>query len=590
MATIDLKKEEYEFISSFYSANLGINVKEVVGPAFPTSFLSTQWLFVLHLQNNITCISLRRANDCGPDKPVHVILTERSFKNVWKVKQTNRLPCSFKKGDTIEILKVKNYCKNTTTILRIVTNPKRDVMTVSCKLVPDIQKYDHMYELSRNMCFLFTNPKFSDALLCVGEEERKVHRAILSVRTPNLQLCGKRDVDSNTVKVKLRALSGSMIEQISKFAYCAQMDTDLTYVEDRVLNRVAKHLGMDNFEENWRDISYLKSVTNLKFKRSYINLICDYNKSPKRLENQEYDFVAFRTHWKIHCSFSKADNEEIAAIKVSCDRVGSFETLIMRYFKFVTCSCLKMITRNIIYRNVLESEEKFLLTDENKTTFSITCCSIRHYHFFIDFWSGKTDDLVEQGQPKYTRDTLSDILNLSEDLQKLFDEGNYTDSVIRLPDGELKTHRAILSVRSPVFDRMFDNDMRESTEREIHIVDFEKNVIEKLLRYIYTARVVFAQNAETIQLAYAADKYDAIPLKFMCLSHLSTNIDKDTALDIYTLFDRLHAGDELKNRVVKYIQGYFCAVCDKEILEGWKQLNPEPYFSTFKRTCTCKKP
>ena len=62
---------------------------------------------------------------------------------------------------------------------------------------------------------------------------------------------------------------------------------------------------------------------------------------------------------------------------------------------------------------------------------------------------------------------------LATDLGKLLlEDGDATMDVTLKSEGEeIKVHKAILMARSPVFNRMFNTDMRESENNEITIVD-----------------------------------------------------------------------------------------------------------------------
>ena len=47
-------------------------------------------------------------------------------------------------------------------------------------------------------------------------------------------------------------------------------------------------------------------------------------------------------------------------------------------------------------------------------------------------------------------------------------------------------HKVILSARSRVFSALFEHEMQENINSRVHIEDAEPNVVEEMLRFIYT--------------------------------------------------------------------------------------------------------
>ena len=63
---------------------------------------------------------------------------------------------------------------------------------------------------------------------------------------------------------------------------------------------------------------------------------------------------------------------------------------------------------------------------------------------------------------------------------------NYADFNIVCEGKNFPCHEAILRARSPVFDKMFLQKLKEWTTREMIMEDVKKETVGHLLEYIYT--------------------------------------------------------------------------------------------------------
>lgn len=115
---------------------------------------------------------------------------------------------------------------------------------------------------------------------------------------------------------------------------------------------------------------------------------------------------------------------------------------------------------------------------------------------------------------------------LSKDMEKLWNSKSGTDVTFRVEGKFLEAHKFLLtsknptittiyqlqilkhpklSVRSSVFESMFNSSMLEATENIIHITDIDYEIMEEILYYIYTDHVrKLDQNA--VKIILAADK------------------------------------------------------------------------------------
>jgi len=101
--------------------------------------------------------------------------------------------------------------------------------------------------------------------------------------------------------------------------------------------------------------------------------------------------------------------------------------------------------------------------------------------------------------------------NIVEDFGRLLSNSILTDVTLFVEDGqgekrEFHAHKAILTVRSPVFAAMFSHDCtQESVQNLVNITDIKPEVLSLLLIFIYTGKIEqLDQYAK--ELLMAADK------------------------------------------------------------------------------------
>ena len=149
-------------------------------------------------------------------------------------------------------------------------------------------------------------------------------------------------------------------------------------------------------------------------------------------------------------------------------------------------------------------------------------------------------------------DTLERFdLNLSQNYSNLLKDGKFSDVKIVVDGSEMSAHKAVLSARSPVFNAMFETEMLESRENLIRIEDFSKEVVEELLKFIYSGKVSnLAKVAK--DLLSAADKYELPQLSELCEQFLMSDLSVESAPEILVL-SHLHKAVKLKSVVIDFI-------------------------------------
>ena len=111
---------------------------------------------------------------------------------------------------------------------------------------------------------------------------------------------------------------------------------------------------------------------------------------------------------------------------------------------------------------------------------------------------------------------------------KLFKSKDFVDAKIICQGKTFECHKSVLSSRSDVFAAMFKNEsMPEANSGVIKIDDFEAEVIEAMINFIYIDDI-YDKKKITANLLRAADKYIIVDLVEFCLEHfMSTSFSLD---------------------------------------------------------------
>ena len=153
-----------------------------------------------------------------------------------------------------------------------------------------------------------------------------------------------------------------------------------------------------------------------------------------------------------------------------------------------------------------------------------------------------------------TNDALSKHYHqgqLSQDLGLLFTSNEYADITIVCGDEKFKCHKNILASRSPVFKTMFDADMKEKEAGSVEIKNMTPEVLENMLKYIYTSE---APDIDTLteDLFAAAEQYQLEKLKELCEAKLCSKIEVANCIEILVLAD-LYQATTLKVTALKFV-------------------------------------
>lgn len=134
--------------------------------------------------------------------------------------------------------------------------------------------------------------------------------------------------------------------------------------------------------------------------------------------------------------------------------------------------------------------------------------------------------------------------------QKLLEENKYSDITLIVDDKNINAHKNMLSISSPVMASML-YDKKESKINSLEIKDFSYEVIQGMVKFVYTNKV---DNISDIanQLIYAAKKYGITDLSNYCEEELYKSINQENFLTLLIIADDCDALI-LKKKIITFI-------------------------------------
>ena len=130
-----------------------------------------------------------------------------------------------------------------------------------------------------------------------------------------------------------------------------------------------------------------------------------------------------------------------------------------------------------------------------------------------------------------------------ESFMELFNSKELSDVRIKCADQTFNAHQFVLSVRSPVFHKMFQAGMKEKESGLVEVKDMNPEVLSDILRFMYSGDCSCILDLKTdVQIISdmfeAAHKYQMDFLCQMCEEAISNRIKVETSLKVsFDIFD-----------------------------------------------------
>lgn len=121
----------------------------------------------------------------------------------------------------------------------------------------------------------------------------------------------------------------------------------------------------------------------------------------------------------------------------------------------------------------------------------------------------------------------------------------FADFEIEAGNKIFRVNKAVLASRSPVFNAIFTNDLKENRRGKIKVIDVSPNVMEELIRFMY------CNEADTrweiaVDLILAADKYQVTGLMDLCCQEITAIMNAENVLEWVTIASVLNDGTLMK--------------------------------------------
>lgn len=119
----------------------------------------------------------------------------------------------------------------------------------------------------------------------------------------------------------------------------------------------------------------------------------------------------------------------------------------------------------------------------------------------------------------------SDVLRISrKQYESFLNNETYSNINIIVADEEYHVHKMILGTRSPVFSRMFVQNMKETISGFVEIKDIEPEVFFEVLRFMYTNEFKSESRELVFEILIVADRYEMNDLTFECENILGDSL------------------------------------------------------------------
>ena len=149
-----------------------------------------------------------------------------------------------------------------------------------------------------------------------------------------------------------------------------------------------------------------------------------------------------------------------------------------------------------------------------------------------------------------------------------FQEGLFSDVVLRCEGQDFQCHKLLLASQSPVFEAMFRDDMKENQTGIVDIEDIDADVVKEMVNFIYTGEAgSWAENFPGLM--HAAHMYDIVNMKEKCFHLAEECMNADNALEVFHLAN-LFEWKEVAMVARMFVRDNFQAVKKTEMWEMMK--------------------
>ena len=150
--------------------------------------------------------------------------------------------------------------------------------------------------------------------------------------------------------------------------------------------------------------------------------------------------------------------------------------------------------------------------------------------------------------------TLAETRRLAEfdDFEKLLKDSQFSDIKVVVDTQTFYAHKNILAARSRYFADKFASDINEVKESELCILHISANVMQEILRFIYTGKIKMEQIPLT-NLLNVADMFQLDGLMRICEEEIISNMCLENIAKIVIVIDQVSNVERLKDSVIEFL-------------------------------------
>ncbi|XP_042903333.1 speckle-type POZ protein B-like isoform X3 [Parasteatoda tepidariorum] len=163
-------------------------------------------------------------------------------------------------------------------------------------------------------------------------------------------------------------------------------------------------------------------------------------------------------------------------------------------------------------------------------------------------------------------------LPLQEDLKEMLLNDKHSDVKLKTRDKIIAAHKCLLSARSPVFSKMFDQDMLETQTGIVDIPDVESDTLQSFLEFLYTDTITHTDYEKLLKLMFVADRYQVDYLKTRCSIILMSKVSLENVCEVVSVSDMVNQ-PSLKLCAVNFIKENKKKIISSPVWLEWVEKN-----------------
>lgn len=143
--------------------------------------------------------------------------------------------------------------------------------------------------------------------------------------------------------------------------------------------------------------------------------------------------------------------------------------------------------------------------------------------------------------------------------------GAASDFLIKVNGVEVRVHKDILTQHSSVFSAMFNHDMEENRTNEMTINEYSAEVVQDMVRYIYTGKI---RNVDNIVDLYAiSSQYWITGLQQLCQEIIIENIDESNMIEVLKI-GHMYSSQRMKQAAFKkFSENFSLKPLDEKLID-----------------------